>query len=191
MACFKEIILRWSCKPGAVFVSFCKCRWVWRSRDQWGWFLWGGKGLSGSANLAEVVISPVGAWRLPSWELFGFMPALLPLTSCCCATSLPWIGWTFFTFPASIYSWPVCSHFVLAYALAISWNSSSQCCIYSYHCVCREQSSSLQLSFHKDETEGALALLFGEAIFDPWLPFSLPKLSLPACHVRRTGWEGW
>lgn len=186
----KRSSLPCSCKPGAVFVSFYKCRWVWGSRDQWAWFPWGGKGLSGSSNPAEVVICPAGAQWLPSWELFGFMPAVLPLTSCCCATSLPWMTWTFFTFPASIYSWPVCSHFVLASSLAISLNSSSQCCIYLYHCVCREQSSSLQLSFHKDETEAALALLFREAIFYPQLPFSSAKLSLPACHVIRTAGRG-
>lgn len=102
-------ILPCSCEPGAVWADSCACRWVWGSKDQLGWVPWGGKGLPGSASPAEVVTSPVGAQWLPSWELFGFVPTFLPRTSCC-TTSLLWMGRTFFAFPASVYSWPACSH---------------------------------------------------------------------------------
>lgn len=79
------------------------------SKSVRGWFHGVGKGLPGSASPVEVVTSCVGTQWLVSHELFGFMPTLLPRTSCC-STLLLWMGWTFFAFPASIYSWLVCSH---------------------------------------------------------------------------------
>lgn len=104
----KESILPCSCKPWTVLADSCTYGWVFEGlRMNWGGFHGVGKGLPGSASPVEVVTSSVGAQWLLSWKPFGFVPTLLPQTSCC-ATSLLRMGRTFFAFPVSIYSWPVC-----------------------------------------------------------------------------------